>query len=317
MKDPLLPLGSISKSQLLISLRSHSNQTFLKSWARIILKFCIKFVLVRIYQQFLVLMSTSDNFLGFHCLMSQQKIRSVCFFIINYVSYSYSHKSEFRNPFLELYYQALKVYGQTYGFMAWAFSAHIHLFISRQSARVLAAYLYLRPLTMEISLSELELSAACFWHFRDTELQWTQCSCHANIQTLNVSVNHIHTTQDQSGAGRSHYWPIRAEQIIFCKIPISQIEVLRTAKGSADWTQAGVGISSHLYSRRGPRCVECVTSNVPISNHLMCDYNCSKTVRPLAPHHPGISLLTRAISDQGQEAAHTDPERISSSHINS
>lgn len=98
MKDPLLPLGSISKSQLLISLRSHSNQTFLKSWARIRLKFCIKFVLVRIYQQFLVLMSTSDNFLGFHCLMSQQKIRSVCFFIINYVSYSYSHKSEIETP---------------------------------------------------------------------------------------------------------------------------------------------------------------------------------------------------------------------------
>lgn len=110
--------------------------------------------------------------------------------------------------------------------------AHIHLFISRQSARVLAAYLYLRPLTMEISLSELKLSAAaCFWHFRDTELQWTQCPCHANIQTLNVSVNHIHTTQGQSGARTSHYWPIRAEQIIFCKIPISQIEVLRTAKG--------------------------------------------------------------------------------------
>ena len=89
--------------------------------------------------------------------------------------------------------------------------AHIHLFISRQSARVLAAYLYLRPLTMEISLSELELSAACFWHFRDTELQWTQCSCHANIQTLNVSVNHIHTTWSQSEDRRSHCWPIRAE----------------------------------------------------------------------------------------------------------
>ena len=157
-----------------------------------------------------------------------------------------------------------------------------------------------------------ELSAACFWHFRDTELQWTQCSCHANIQTLNVSVNHIHTTWSQSEDRRSHCWPIRAEDY-FLQDTNQPNRGAQNRKGINSGLDSGWGwnLKPFIFT---PRAEVCVTSNVPISNHLMCDYNCCKTVCPLDLHHFRISLLTWVISGQGQRAV---TQRISSSHINS
>ena len=121
--------------------------------------------------------------------------------------------------------------------------------------RGLAAYLYLRPLTMQISLSE----PSFLLHVSDTSVILSYNGHNVPVTPTSKLLMSLSITFTRPGANQRTGEVIvdQSEQrIIFCKIPISQIEVLRTEKGSAvDWTLTGAGISSHLYSRRGPRCV--------------------------------------------------------------
>ena len=124
--------------------------------------------------------------------------------------------------------------------------------------RGLAAYLYLRPLTMQISLSE----PSFLLHVSDTSVILSYNGHNVPVTPtskllMSLSITFTRPRANQ-GPGQVIIDQSERSRLFFARYQSAKQRCSEQQKGSADWTQAGVGISSHLYSRRGPRCVLCV-----------------------------------------------------------